>query len=88
MILRLPELVSSPLPINNIREDLQINFKTAARWPDISERLYSIFELLSLGNTVIKAVKKRGKTITRNLNTLRINTLRINTRGVKRTKYI
>ena len=48
LMLRLPELVGSPLSINAIREDLQISHKTASSWLDIMERLYAIFRLAPL----------------------------------------
>jgi hypothetical protein len=36
MLQRLPDLVGSPLSVNAIREDLQINHKTAAHWLTVS----------------------------------------------------
>lgn len=44
-MLRLPELVGSPLSINAIRENLQVSHKTVAHWLQILERLYAIFRL-------------------------------------------
>ena len=61
LILRLPALVSSPLSINAIREDLQISHKTASSWLDILERLYAIFRLAPFGSPKIRAVKKEQK---------------------------
>lgn len=61
LMLRLPELVGSPLSINAIREDLQISHKTAAAWLDILERLYAIFRLPPFGSPKIRAVKKERK---------------------------
>jgi len=60
-MLRLPELVGSPLSINAIREDLQISHKTASSWLDILERLYAIFRLAPFGSPKIRAVKKERK---------------------------
>jgi predicted AAA+ superfamily ATPase len=57
----LPERVGSPLSINALREDLQINHQTVGRWLDIFERLYSIFRLMPLGAPKIRAVKKERK---------------------------
>ncbi len=61
LILRLPELVGSPLSINAIREDLQISHKTASSWLNILERLYAIFRLSPFGAPRIRAVKKEQK---------------------------
>ena len=61
LMLRLPELVGSPLSINAIREDLQISHKTASSWLDIMERLYAIFRLAPIGGPKIRAVKKERK---------------------------
>jgi uncharacterized protein len=61
LMLRLPELVGSPLSINALREDLQLAFKTVARWLDILERFYAIFRLSPFGHPKIKAVKKEQK---------------------------
>ena len=61
MILRLPELVGSPLSINALREDLQISHKTAASWLAVLERLYAIFRLAPFGSSRIRAVRKEQK---------------------------
>ena len=61
LMIRLPELVGSPLSINAVREDLQVSHKTAAHWLDILERLYSIFRLSPFGAPKIRAVKKEQK---------------------------
>jgi len=61
LMLRLPELVGSPLSINAIREDLQVSHKTAASWLEIFERLYAIFRLPPFGSPLVRAVKKERK---------------------------
>jgi predicted AAA+ superfamily ATPase len=61
LVLRLPELVGSPLSLNAIREDLQVSHKTVATWVQILERLYAIFRLSPLGTPLIRAVKKAQK---------------------------
>ena len=60
-MLRLPELVGSPLSINAVREDLQVSHKTAAAWLQVLERLYAIFRLSPFGAPAIRAVKKEQK---------------------------
>ena len=57
LMLRLPELVGSPLSINALREDLEVSHKTAAAWLDVLERLYAIFRLTPFGAPAIRAVK-------------------------------
>ncbi len=61
LVLRLPDLVGSPLSINALREDLQLSHKTVAHWLTILERLYAIFRLAPFGTPRIRAVKKEQK---------------------------
>jgi uncharacterized protein len=61
MMLRLPELVASPLSVNGLREDLQVNHKTAEKWLGILERLHAIFRIPPFGAARIRAVKKERK---------------------------
>jgi hypothetical protein len=61
LMLRLPELVGSPLSINALREDLQISHKAAAAWIAALERLYAIFRVPPFGAPRIRAVKKEQK---------------------------
>lgn len=61
LMLRLPELVGSPLSINALSQDLQVSHRTTANWLDIFERLYAIFRLSPFGAPTIRAVKKEQK---------------------------
>lgn len=61
VLLRLPELVGSPLSINSISEDVQVSFKTIKRWLEIYERFYAIYRISPFGSPKIKAVKKEQK---------------------------
>jgi len=61
LMMRLPELVGSPLSVNALREDLQVSFKAVANWLNILERLYVIFRLSPFGSRKIRAVKKEQK---------------------------
>ena len=61
LILRLPELVGSPLSINALREDLQVSHKAVASWIDILERLYAVFRVPPFAGPKIRAVKKEQK---------------------------
>ncbi len=61
LVLRLPELVGSPLSVNALREDLQVSHKALTAWLAALERLYAIFRLAPLGAPRIRAVKKQQK---------------------------
>lgn len=61
LMLRLPELVGSPLSINSLTEDLQVSHKTLARWLEILERIYAIFRLAPFGPPKLRAIKKALK---------------------------
>lgn len=61
LMLRLPDLVGSPLSLNALREDLQISHKTLSSWVSVLERMYAIFRLSPIGASKIRAVKKEQK---------------------------
>jgi predicted AAA+ superfamily ATPase len=61
MMMRLPELVGSPLSLNALREDLQVSHKAVSAWLAILERLYAVFLLAPFGAPRIRAVKKEQK---------------------------
>lgn len=61
LMLRLPELVGSPLSVNALREDLQVSHKTVVNWIGALERLYAVFRLTPFGAPRIRAVKKEQK---------------------------
>lgn len=58
---RLPDLVGSPLSVNALREDLQVNHKTLTRWLQVLERLYAIWRIAPFGTPKIRAIKKAQK---------------------------
>lgn len=61
LMLRLPELVGSPLSVNSLREDLQVSHRAVTRWLEIFENLYAIFRVQPFGAPKIRAVKKERK---------------------------
>jgi len=61
LMLRLPELVGSPLSVNALREDLQVSHKAVESWIGALERLYALFRLAPFGAARIRAVKKERK---------------------------
>ncbi len=61
LMLRLPDLVGSPLSLNALREDLGVSHKAVAHWVDVLERLYAIFRLPPFGAPRVRAVRKEQK---------------------------
>ncbi len=61
LMLRLPELVGSPLSVNALREDLQVSHKAVESWIGALERLFAVFRLAPFGAPRIRAVKKSQK---------------------------
>ncbi len=61
LMLRLPDLVGSPLSLNALREDLRVSHKAVSNWIAILERLYAVFRLSPFGSPKIRAVKKAQK---------------------------
>jgi predicted AAA+ superfamily ATPase len=57
----LPEKVGSPLSVKSLREDIQVDHKTAERWLTILENLYVCFRLPPYGAKRVRAVKKEQK---------------------------
>ena len=57
----LPTKVGSPLSVKSLREDLQIDHKTAERWLQMLENLYVCFRVAPYGSPKIRAVKKERK---------------------------
>ncbi len=57
----LPKTVGSPLSINSLREDLEVNHQTVSNWLEIFERTYASFRISPFGAPTIKAVKKEQK---------------------------
>jgi uncharacterized protein len=57
----LPTKVGAPLSIKSLREDLEVDHKTVARWLTILENLYVCFRLPPFGSPRIRAVKKEQK---------------------------
>jgi predicted AAA+ superfamily ATPase len=61
MVIRLPDLVGSPLSLNSLREDLQVSHQSVSRWMTILENLYMVFRIYPFGAPNIRAVKKEAK---------------------------
>ena len=61
LMLRLPDLVGSPLSLNGLREDLQVSHRALSAWLGALERLFVLFRVAPLGASRIRAVKKQQK---------------------------
>ncbi|HSF19972.1 MAG TPA: DUF4143 domain-containing protein [Vicinamibacteria bacterium] len=57
----LPSRVGSPLSVKSLREDLQIDHKTAERWLTILGNMYVCFRISPYGAQKVRAVKKERK---------------------------
>jgi predicted AAA+ superfamily ATPase len=57
----LPDRVGALLSIKSLREDLQVDHKTADRWVAILENLYVCFRIAPFGPRRVRAVKKQQK---------------------------
>jgi predicted AAA+ superfamily ATPase len=57
----LPSKVGAPLSVKSLREDLQVDHKTAERWLQILENLYVCFRVAPYGPPRVRAVKKERK---------------------------
>ena len=53
--------MGSPLSVGSLREDLQIDHKTAESWLQILENLYVCFRIAPYGPPRVRAVKKAAK---------------------------
>lgn len=57
----LPSRVGAPLSVKGLREELQVDHKTAERWLQILENLYVCFRIAPFGAPRVRAVKKERK---------------------------
>ena len=57
----IPSRVASPLSIQSLAEDLEVNFRTAERWLQILEKVYFCYRILPFGAPKVRAVKKEKK---------------------------
>ncbi|MBI4951304.1 MAG: ATP-binding protein [Myxococcales bacterium] len=57
----LPARVGAPLSVANLRQDLEVDHKTAERWLQMLENLYVCFRVAPFGAPRVRAVKKERK---------------------------
>ncbi|MBN1309599.1 MAG: ATP-binding protein [Chitinispirillaceae bacterium] len=61
LMLLLPERIGSPLSINSLREDLQVNHKTVSSWLDALVKIYLLFSIPPWSKSIAKAIAKERK---------------------------
>ena len=61
LVALLPDRVGSPLSIKSLREDLEVDHKTAERWLQALENMYVCFRVAPYGPPKVRAVKKERK---------------------------
>jgi hypothetical protein len=57
----LAERVSSPLSINSLREDLEVEHKTVSSWIEVLERLQVVFRVRPYAGSLARALRKESK---------------------------
>lgn len=61
LMLVLPEKIASPLSINSLREDLQVNHATVSNWLEAFKKIYLVFSIMPFARTIAKAISKEQK---------------------------
>lgn len=61
LVLLLPERVASPLSINSLREDLNVNHRTISGWIEGLKKIFLIFSIMPWSKHIAKAIKKENK---------------------------
>ena len=61
LLLMLPERIASPLSINSLREDLNVNHRTVSSWIEGLKKVYLIFSVMPWSRQIAKAIKKENK---------------------------
>lgn len=61
LLLLLPERIGTPLSINSLREDLQVNHKTIAGWLEALKKIYLVFSIMPWSKSIAQAIKKESK---------------------------
>jgi len=61
LVLMLPERVGSPLSLNSLREDLQVNHGTVSNWVEALKKIYLVFSIFPWSRHISKAIKRETK---------------------------
>jgi predicted AAA+ superfamily ATPase len=76
LMIRLPELVGSPLSLNSLVNDIGVSHKTVARWINVIEMMFGIFRICPFGVNILRAVKKEQKHYHYDYNLIKENSFR------------
>lgn len=57
----LVERVASPVSVNSLRRDLEVDHKTVVRWIDVLERLYVVFRVMPYAGSLARTLRKEPK---------------------------
>jgi uncharacterized protein len=61
LMLLLPERIGSPLSVNSLREDLNVNHKTIVFWLEALKKIYLLFSILPWSKNIARAISKEQK---------------------------
>ena len=61
LVLLMPERIASPLSINSLREDLNVNHRTVNGWIEGLKKVFLIFSIMPWSRHIAKAIKKESK---------------------------
>lgn len=61
LMIRLPDLIGSPLSINSLKNEIQTSQPTLSRWIELLERIYALYRIYPFGGPKIRAIKKASK---------------------------
>lgn len=61
LVLLLPERITSPLSINSVREDLNVNHRTVSGWIEGLKKVFLIFSIMPWSKNITRAIKKENK---------------------------
>jgi hypothetical protein len=61
LMLILPERIASPLSINSLREDLQVNHSTVSNWLEAFKKIYLVFSVMPWARSIARAITKEAK---------------------------
>jgi uncharacterized protein len=57
----LPERIGSPLSVNSLREDLNVNHKTIVFWLEALKKIYLLFSIPPWSKSIARAISKEQK---------------------------
>lgn len=61
LLLLLPGKIGSPLSVNSLRDDLQVNHKTVSNWLEMLKKIYLVFSIMPWSKRISRAIRKEAK---------------------------